>query len=203
MCVNGFRGSNDFFFGGIELSVADIVTDCSGEQEIVLRHNPHLLPEAFNRYLPDIVSIDPDLTALNVIKTADQIDNRCFTGTGRTNQGNRFTGFNIKAHVIQNLHIILIGKVHMGKGYPAFDRRKRKRFRCITDGTFRIHNFKDTFGGSQIGNDLGVKVAQIHNRVPEHTDVGAKGHQRTDRYRLDSQNFDSNIVHGGKAESPA
>ena len=133
MCVNSFGRSNDFFSGGIELSVADIVADRSGEQEIVLRHNPHLLTEAFDRYLPDIVSINPYMAVLNIIEAADQIDNRCFTGTGRSDQRNCFARFDIETHIIQNLYIILIGEVHMGKGYPAFNRRKRKGFRCITD----------------------------------------------------------------------
>ena len=50
MCVNGPGSLNNLLVRGIKLAVTDIVLDCSRKQEIVLRHNTHLLSEALKRH---------------------------------------------------------------------------------------------------------------------------------------------------------
>ena len=84
MCVDCLCGCDDLFVRRIEFSVTDIVLDRAGEQEVILRHDTHLLPEAFDGNFLHVVIVDQDMTGLDIVKAADQVDDRRFACAGRT-----------------------------------------------------------------------------------------------------------------------
>ena len=53
---------------------SDIVLDRAGEQEVILRHDAHLLPEAFDGNFLHVVIVDQDMTGLDIVKAADQVE---------------------------------------------------------------------------------------------------------------------------------
>ena len=61
-----------------------------------------------------------------------------------------------------------------------FDRRQLGH--TVSIGNFRlcVQNLKNTFGSGDIGDDLVVKVAQVHNRIPKHRNIGAECDQDTE-----------------------
>ena len=84
MCVDCLCGCDDLFVRRIEFSVTDIVPDRAGEQEVILRHDAHLLPEAFDGNFLYVVIVDQDMAGLDIVKAADQVDDRRFACAGRT-----------------------------------------------------------------------------------------------------------------------
>ena len=74
MCVDCLCGCDDLFVRRIEFSVTDIVPDRAGEQEVILRHDAHLLPEAFDGNFLYVVIVDQDMAGLDIVKAADQVE---------------------------------------------------------------------------------------------------------------------------------
>ena len=52
----------------VKLSVTDIILNISRENKAVLHHNTHLLTQGMNGHLRDILSIDQDATAIDIVK---------------------------------------------------------------------------------------------------------------------------------------
>ena len=84
MCVDCFCGCDDLFIRRIEFSVTDIVLDRAGEQEVILRHDAHLLPEAFDGNFLYVVIVDQDMTGLDIVKASDQAESLSLACAGRT-----------------------------------------------------------------------------------------------------------------------
>ena len=98
--VYRFGGGHDFLIRCIQLSVADVVPDGAGEQEIILGHDAHLPPQAFDGNLLHVMAVDVHMALLNVVKTAYEIDDGGFSGSGGAYKGDGLSGTNAKAHVV-------------------------------------------------------------------------------------------------------
>ena len=175
MCMDRFGCRNDLFLCGIQLSVGNILTDCSGEQEIILRHNAHLAAETFDADSLNIVPVNTDNSTLYIVEPADEIDNGCFTGTRRSYQCYCLTGLDMKADIIQDFSCIIIGEAYVGEVYTALDRRHFNNVFRIGNTGFGIQYLKDTFCTGYIGNQLVIEVTEVHDRLPEHRNISTKG----------------------------
>ena len=100
MGIHRFGSSYDFIIRCVKLSIADVVPDGAGEQEVVLGHDAHLPPQAFDGNLLHVMAVDVHMALLNVVKTADQIDDGGFSGSGRSHQRDGFAGTDVKAHIV-------------------------------------------------------------------------------------------------------
>ena len=100
MRMNGFGCPDDFLVGSIQLPVSDIISDRTGEQEVILCHDAHLTSQTLNGNILYIVTVNGDGSLLYVIKAADQIDDRCFSGACRPYKCNCFSRFDIKADIV-------------------------------------------------------------------------------------------------------
>ena len=98
--MNCLCSCNDFLVSGIELTVGNVFTNRSGKEEVVLRHNTHLLAETFDAYGFYVMSINFNRALLNVIEAADEVDNGSFSRTGRTYQSNGFAQINMEADIL-------------------------------------------------------------------------------------------------------
>jgi len=66
-----------------------------------------------------------------------------------------------------------------------------------------VKDFKNTLCGSQVGNHLIVKIAQVHHRVPEHINISPKCHQHSDADIIPANHPDANPVKNHGANTPA
>ena len=98
---------------------------------------------------------------------------------------------------------VLIGKAHMGKGHLSFDGRDFRHIFFVGDSCPGIHDFKNPLGPGNVGDNLVIKIAEIHNRVPEHGDVAAEGKEGSHGHIFRPQNMQSHKVKGGNAHTPA
>ncbi len=76
MCVDCLCGCDDLFIRRIEFSVTDIVLDRAGEQEVILRDEMKFSVRRNRR--------SKDMAGLDIVKAADQVDDRRFACAGRT-----------------------------------------------------------------------------------------------------------------------
>ena len=73
----------------------------------------------------------------------------------------------------------------------------------IGDGRRGVHDFKNPLGSGYIGDHLVVKVAQIHDRVPEHGNIGSERKEGSHGYPARAQHNNPHEIQGKQADGPA
>ena len=99
--------------------------------------------------------------------------------------------------------IVAIGKGNVVEGNGAFDRRKLAHAGIVRYLRFGIQNLENPFRTGDIGDDLIIKIAQVHDRAPEHRDIGAEGDERADGYLIGTKDNDARKIQGNGTEPPA
>ena len=101
--VHGLRRRLDFLVGGVELAVADVLAHVAGEDERVLQHDAHLPAQAFQRDGTHVVAVDRHRAFGDVVETRQQVDDRGFAGTRRTDQRNRLAWLDMQVDQVQDV----------------------------------------------------------------------------------------------------
>ena len=91
----------------------------------------------------------------------------------------------------------------MVEDHLAPDGRKLLRARPVRDGGRGVHDLEDPFRAGDIGDHLVVKIAQVHDRVPEHGNIGSEGKEGSHGYPPRAQHYKSNEIQGKQADGPA
>ena len=76
----------DFLICRIQLTVTDVVTDRSGKQVCILKNDTEGMSQVVFFDLCDIDSIITDLSILDIVETVDQVGDRGFSGSGRSDK---------------------------------------------------------------------------------------------------------------------
>ncbi len=147
--------------------------------------------------------VNIDCTARHIVKAADQVDNRCFSRTRRPDQRNRFARTDLKAYIVKYLCILVIGKGYILKFHLTPHFRKLCHALAVGNLRLRVKYLKNTLRARNVRNQLIVEIAQVHNRVPEHRNIGSERHQCSDRSHLRAEHFHADIVHAQRPEPPA
>ncbi len=137
------------------------------------------------------MSVNPNDAFLNIIKPADEVDNGRFSGTRRPYKGNCFARSDVEAYVIENICVFVIGESNMLKVYGTDNFRHLCHAVSIHDFRAGVQNLKDSFRTGNVCNQLVIKVAQVHNRLPEHGDIGAECDKGSYRHVVNTKYHDA------------
>ena len=107
----------------------------------------------------------------------------------------------MEGYILQDVNLIVIGKAYVLENDIPFHGR-HDRIVFIRNFRFGIEYLKDTFSSCKIGDDLVIKITQVHDRTPEHTDISAKGDKGTKGYLICTKNADADKVHGSNTKTP-
>mmetsp|Transcript_7158 Transcript_7158/g.11774 ORF Transcript_7158/g.11774 Transcript_7158/m.11774 type:complete len:227 (+) Transcript_7158:2576-3256(+) len=155
------RSCFDFSVRCIQAAKADVFPRAVSKDHRVLRHQRHMLAKVVPLHVLQRHTVKLHLPVSRVIKALDHLYDGGFTGAGRTNKGNGFTGLNGQVHRIQSRNIWprRVLERHVVKPDFTFDRR-RQSFRVgrIDDTVFSIEQLHQTFrsacGALQLTPDL-------------------------------------------------
>src|SRR5579875_2799147 len=86
MGVGRLCGLHDLFKAGIRAPVGDVFGDGAVEEEWLLGNDADLAPEVFEGDLAIVYAIYADNAGIRLVKTADEIDCRGFSGSGFAHQ---------------------------------------------------------------------------------------------------------------------
>ena len=104
----------------------------------------------------------------NVVKTRQQVDDRCFAGTGRADQRNSTAWLNMQIDQIENIATVrLVTEDNIVEIDAAFDLRQFGRVRRIADLRLHIKRFENTLKICGTGDQLIVEIADTDHRIPE------------------------------------
>ena len=91
----------------------------------------------------------------------------------------------------------------MVKDHLALNGRKLLYALPIGDGGRGVHDFKYPLRAGDVGDHLVVKVAQVHDRVPEHGNIGSERQEGSHGYPARAEHHDSHKIQGKQADGPA
>ena len=94
------RGGDHGLVGRIRPAVTDVFADRAVQQGRILRDHANLPPKAVLRRRGNVLPIDQDAPALDVVKAQEQIDQRRLAGAGAPDQPNLFARRNRKGEVV-------------------------------------------------------------------------------------------------------
>mgnify|MGYP007091809515 CR=1 FL=1 len=185
-------GGNDRFTGSIRLSVGDIFRNRPFKQIRILQYHAERRTQRVSCHCVDIMAVNSDTAAADVIKTHQQIDQCCFAGSGLSYDRHLAAGFDMQIDIFHQRLLRIISERYMFEiDFPFFE--VQHIFIAVIALFFQIHDRKDTFTAGhralQLCHDTGdfrkrlrkqIRVDQKSGNVTDR-DLGEKGKQGTDR----------------------
>ena len=101
---------------GIGTAVGDVICHRALEQPRILQHHAKSTAQACARVFTRGTAIDRNAAGIDIIKTQQQIDERCLATARRADQGKAHAGLGLDADILQQLAVGHVAKVHMLKG---------------------------------------------------------------------------------------
>ncbi len=89
--IGQFGRCSNLFIRGIETAVTDIVDYAAGKEEGVLQHDSQLLADRFLLHRPNVAAVNQNGAGINIVKAAQEADDRRFARSGRADEGNGFS----------------------------------------------------------------------------------------------------------------
>jgi len=102
-----------FGVGGIPAAVANVVADGIVEQHGVLRHHADRGAQRGLRDVADILAIDQDPAARDVIETKHQARDGRFAGAGRSDDRDRLAGRHLETETFEDRTLGIVGEPHI------------------------------------------------------------------------------------------
>ena len=120
-----------FFIRCVQLAVADVFFDRSGEQVRILEHDAQRMAQV--RFL-DLVNVNvviPDLAVSHIIEPVDQVGDGGLAGAGGSDEGDLLTRLRVQRQVVEHHVIRRVTECHIVETHIAF------QF-LISDGAVRL-----------------------------------------------------------------
>src|SRR5690349_8915065 len=87
---------NDLTTRNVRVIQRNVIGNRIGKKENILQHHANLAAERFELVFPDVVAVNTDFAAVQLIKTVEQVDDGRLSRAGRPYDGDGFTGFYLK-----------------------------------------------------------------------------------------------------------
>ena len=117
MYVSSFGCGYDFFVGCIEFTVFNVIFDASAEQPGILKYHSKHLSEFAPVEVFDVVSIDLDCPAVDIIETHQQFDHGCLSCSGWSYDGDLLSFFYFCREIIDDDMLRIVSEVYVFKFY--------------------------------------------------------------------------------------
>ena len=102
VCVGGFGCGDDFFVGGIEAAVPDVLHDGTLEQPGVLQHHAEALAQSAAVKVAHIVAVQGDGAGIHIVEPHQQLDHGGLARAGGAYDGDLLAGVNGAAEIVDD-----------------------------------------------------------------------------------------------------
>jgi hypothetical protein len=109
--LRGLRGLHDLSAVRIEASVGDVVGHGPVEQEGVLTHVPHGVPEAVEGHVAHVPAVDPDRAVGHVVEPDEELEDGGLARARGADESDGLARLRGEVHVLQH-RFVLVGEVH-------------------------------------------------------------------------------------------
>ena len=111
MCF--LRCLNDLLIRCRGTSHPDVVADRTAAQPRILQHHTKATPQRLALHIPDISTAYADGTRIDIVEPHQQIDQRCLSTAGRTDNCYHLAVFYIQIKILDQLFLRCVGERHM------------------------------------------------------------------------------------------
>ena len=176
MGMDGLGGLLDLLVGGIQASVADVLAHVAGEDEGVLKHDPHLPAQGGQGHVAHVMPVHANAALGHVVETRKKVDDGGLAGTRGPHQGDRAACRHMEVHQVEDVAASgLVLEYHVVEVHPALDRRQLYGPRAVLDLRVDIQGLEDAFQVGRAGDQLVVEVADVDDGVPEVVGIANEG----------------------------
>ena len=191
---------DNLFACGIGTTVSDVLGHRAFEQPSVLQHHTKGTAQACARVVTRRTAIDRNATGIDIVKTQQQIDERCLSAARGANEGKAHAGLSLDADVLQQLAIGHIAKVHVLKGHLTLRGGKLYSVRRVGLLLARIEQRKHAARRGVRGLDLRDDVGDLVERLGVLVGIGQKdlhaAHRERRRHARDHAHAADHSDHG-------
>ena len=152
---------NDFLFGRIHGLWAIFARTVSSNSSISWRITGNVISQALHREVADILSVDSDLAAFDIVESWDKIEDAMGACARRTNQRNSFAGFNIQIDAIQGCRFVRIAEMNVFKPDLAPGVENRPSIFAFGDIRPKVKTGEHALRGRETLLKGGVKLAMF------------------------------------------
>ncbi len=89
--MGALSGAFNLGLRGLRRAIGDVVADRAVQQRRILGHHADMGAQAFLRHLGDVLAVDQDMPALEVVEAQEEIDDGRLAGARRPDQADLFT----------------------------------------------------------------------------------------------------------------
>src|SRR5271156_904015 len=171
----------------IRLAIRNVVPHRIVEQHRLLRHLADLLTQRSDRHIPQIMSINQNPSFIHIEESRNQIHQRRFSGTTRSDKRNHLAWLHRQIDAVQNLlrlSLALIRKAHILKSNPFLETLQHERALLLLHIIRRIHELEDLFARAQRLLKAVVKGGELPHRVVQGKHRNQEGDKRSSRHLL-------------------
>ncbi len=183
MGVRGLSGGNDLFFRYVFASVRNIVAYRPRKKPCFLKHHAEHFPQAAAGNPVHINSVDFNRTAVRVVETHQQIDDGGFPAAGRPYNRNPLAGSRFQVHILYQLCLRTVGKVHMFHINISLAVRQGQRTGRIRLFFLLVKKVEKPVGRSKRGLNLGDNGGDLVKRFCILIGIGEEGGNLADGQR--------------------
>ena len=119
MRMSALGGLDNLLTRSIGTTVSDVFGHGALEQPRILQHHAKGTAQACARVVTRRPAIDHDAAGIDIVKTQQQVDERCLAAARGANEGKAHAGLGLDADILQQLAVGHIAKVHVFKGHLA------------------------------------------------------------------------------------
>ena len=206
MCIRKFCCFDTFLISRLQVAIADVIHNRSGKQIRILKNDSQRMTKICLLDLIDVDIVITDLTVCNIIEAVDQVRDRRFTGTGRTDKCDLLTRLCIERHIIEDLLFAIIAEVNIEETYITADffigqrsisvrMLPRPDIRCgsirlfsamrtLERQRFLLRNFCQSIAVFLAVNESNISVVRFRLFIHKLEDTGGTGHRHDDRVHL-------------------
>src|SRR5699024_8695388 len=113
VCIGGFCGCDDFFVAGVKSAVPDIFHDGALEKPCILKNHTEETAEIAASHVTDIVAVNPDAAAVDIVKAHEKFYDGGFACTRRSNDGSRLSCADTGTEIVDDDFIIRVTEFYV------------------------------------------------------------------------------------------
>ena len=163
------RGLPHLFGGGAGHAVGNVVKDGAGEQVDILLHHADVFAQAVLGQVGDVLPVDENASAGNVIKAGNQVAKRGLAAAAGADQRHPLAGVDVEVDVGQHVFVVVaVMEADVVEGYVAAHMGQFHGVGRVLDIGCFIHDFAEAL-------DAGYAALKLLHEIHDAADGGQQG----------------------------
>ncbi len=102
-------GVDELLIGGVGVAPAEVLLDGAGEEDVLLQHHGHRVPEGADVVVPNVHAAHLHAALGDVVEPGDELDQGGFAGAGAAQDAHGHAGPDVQAHMVQGVAAGFLG----------------------------------------------------------------------------------------------